>query len=1478
VKIHIPGLSNCDDFGDSLTINNDGNVCSTSAISADANDNKYKTTVDITPPTQLLPSSSAPADTDAISTIENINGTTSNRIYKYEVELFDDSDLVYDRCEIINKQGELGKHVTYVDHAVPDTADISDELGTDSGGFGASDLLTTKSNGKRGKLVTNGDIHTCSFYLLNNEWIGALTIEVAFQRTNPGNLDKLVMAQVLLLYKPHISDPPRTADQTGRLRDCIIQYHDACVHNSDDTEFTSKYFLRDGTSCGSDTDGDDSSADKGDINLQLSCLFLDERYKVNDASGTTVLKDEIGAVDLVVEGINLQSKYSRFYNGMVMSADNVPFTKVLFDDMTRGGDRTHTVKANDPNAAVDFSNKGVKDDYLSYTNVVTGPDFNRSATVAVKSDLNDEFSCSASNSYAQCYAQYTMVHMLQLKYTDLPQFSNSYIGCASCEPLISITGDTEALDELVSTKIMLSVTDLPESNNIININGPNLDPANGGVKLLQPDPYKIDTLYNDITIDTYKLMTSGNVPPRSLDAPLQLAENFTFISVYNGTDLPNAMLPLASQDCTSLTGLKVSDLGLESPTNTGDRALLSRYEVLFAACTITVPDNSFAAPYLIRYRDGAEGASGDATIYQVDGRYLKIGSVSLQYDRTAYSPSVLAEGNGITVVGTEIKLTVKKSAYSPSVSDVDQQNSAISFQVTAVGSTASHLEYLNGESAYSFTTHPTNDQATTWTLQSNAYCTGSINVDIADQTPGQEFNVYKAKIPCARMSSTTPITDEVKLKFQFHARLDLEDDVLTASAAYEQNNSMTPSAFFGTCSNDNELTPTTASGCTITDLDFTDADNNGVFDLYEEGKTTTKGTAINTGMATLAACSTTNADTSTDYIRTFSLAMSYLRDMNVKDAFSDVTRYCDSQLFTMTINREKTATIVAATIENIALQRAVLVKDIGWVQDTGCGSTDYYRLYVLLESVDGDARDGGGAYVASRLSKVQDQSSTAQLKVYTVDGETVLSSLEEIDVTNAQGAVASGAENGNHFKLQGECVLVNDEGVCMVDTTVDTVFDGSSWSDYSKQFTTSVVITGVYNFQAVATNVEITLRYVACPATDDSNDQIGKVVLALQSDCADELTEGFTAQSELQSLAQPDAASGTALWNANGATYTNLTSAVSASVHFDCKKAYSDDFIKIKGSIHQLGSTCTSITMDPKLSAYDPTCALTLDSLSSAWSVDSINITLVRKISGESDVEARLCYRQTNDAACSVDQTEISGETLNQFDGSTYNADGQPFRPYQLCCADTNAKDGDVYWTSRDKPSLNTTEATQLVSAHGSDFLTVFIPLNALGQFPADEFEVRYDVILKNSNMRRHLRATHALRSSDGSVTSASIGGVEILEPEVTAASTQDEPAPNAPEQPVEENVAGSSSSTESSSEKPWYGFGVIEESAVAGLWVIAVVVWLVILFAAYELFAWALRLCDVGAPSAFSSMSSSRTSYAPVSNPVGERFTNLRY
>lgn len=1467
VKISLPGTSACSTLG----MEEVSSQCVRSLVTDGSDD--YRTASDITPPTQLLANADKPANSSAIHSIPHIGATGSNRILTYEVELTDtDYTDGYSRCEIINLAGkELGKHITYVEQNEPDAEDGSPSQ--DIQDFRDIDESIDKSDhGKRGKLTSIDNTHKCTFYLLNNEWIGAVDIQVGFERTDISSTRaNIIKAKLSLAYKPTADDPQRTGDQTQRLRDCVIQYKSPCVQE------TSEYFLRDSTegcSGANEKTGTVSITDKGDISLQMSCIFLDERYKVADVSGTNLLLG-VGGVNIGIEGIPLQSKYDSWHvsGDNVMSASNVQLHKIAYGDrMTSGKTLSHVVGGN---TAADFSNKGVKDAYLKYTSAVTY--MSKSTNDAEKDDLDADYKCDQSN--YNCYAQHVLEHTMQIKYAQLPQFSTSYIGCgAGCDPLVTITGISGAVNGKISTKIELSINDLPESNNIIEIPGPKLDSR--GDQIEDPGWLRLTKLYDISSTTDYLLKTSGNIAPRSLDAPLQVAENFTFTSEHpdGSGQFANPMAALVSntvpnQNCKSLVDLVVSDLALD-PT--------ARYQTLFAQCFLEVPTNAFGAPYVVEYRKGNGASNGEAgalTIYENDGRKLYFGNYELDTDfNDETDDSVWGSGN-VVVVGTAITIKVRKFAYRVSLNGDNQKDEAINFAITTVGSTYSgHLENTPVTRA----TAAGNGDFIEWTLQSNELCTGSININIEDKTLYQSFQVYKATIPCARMSAIAPITDSVDLKFIFDASLDLEDDVLTASATYQKDNDMTASAFFGTCGTDNALVKTENGACVDTDLSFTDVGNDGVFKLVESGSV---GTDEGAGMSTLTACSTTNADTSTDYIRTFSLAMSYLRDMNVKDAFSDVTRYCDSQLFTMTINREKTATIVAATIENIALQRAVLVKDIGWVQDNNCvqDSTDYYRLYVLLESVDGDARDGGGAYVASRLSKVQDQSSTAQLKVYTVDGETVLSSLEEIDVSGAQGAIASGAENGNHFKLQGECVLVNDEGVCMVDTTNDNVFDGSSWSDYSKQFTTSVVITGEYNFQAVATNVEITLRYVACPATDDSNDQTGQVVLALQSDCADELTEGFTAQSELQSLAQPDAASGTALWNYKGTNYTDLTSAVSASVHFDCKKAYSDDFIKIKGSIHQLGSTCTSITMDPKFSAYDSTCALTLDSLSSAWSVDSINITLVRKISGESDVEARLCYRQSNDAACSVDQTGISGETLNQFDGTTnFNKEGKPFRPYQLCCADTNAKDGDVYWTSRDKPSLNSTEASQLVSAHGSDFLTVFIPLNALGQFPADEFEVRYDVILKNSNMRRHLRATHALRSSDGSVTSASIGGVEILEPEVTAASTQEEPAPNAPEQPVEENVAGSSSSTESSSEKPWYGFGLIEESAVAGLWVLAVVAWLVILVAGllliYESIAFVVRQCGGDAPSAFSSMSSSRTSYAPVSNPVGERFTNLRY
>lgn len=1465
VKISLPGTSaSCSTLG----MEEVSSQCVRSLVEDGSDD--YRTQSDITPPTQLLANANKPANSSAIGFIPDIGSTGSNRILTYEVELTDnDYTDGYSRCEIINLAGkELGKHITYVEQSVPDAED--DSPSEDIVGFRDDDESLDKTDhGKRGKLTSSGNTHTCTFYLLNNEWIGAVDIQIGFERTDISTTRaNIIKAKLSLTYKPTADDPQRTGDQTERLRDCVIQYKSPCVQTS------SKYFLRDSTegcSGANENTGTVSVTDKGDISLQMSCIFLDERYKVADLSGTNVLLG-VGGVDIGIEGIPLQSKYDSWHvsSDNVMSASNVQLHKIAYSDrMTSGKILSHVV--GDGNTAADFSNKGVKDAYLKYTSAVTY--MSNSTNDAVKNDLDKDYGCSSSN--YNCYAQHVLEHTMQIKYAQLPQFSTSYIGCgAGCDPLVTITGISGAVNGKISTKIELSINDLPESNNIIEIPGPKLESR--GNQIENPDWLRLTKLYDISSTTDYLLKTSGNIAPRSLDAPLQVAGNFTFTSEHPGTNAafstPMAALvsnTIPNQNCKSLVDLVVSDLAL-NPT--------ARYQTLFAQCFLEVPTNAFGAPYVVEYRKGNGASNGEAdalTIYENDGRKLYFGARALDStfnDKT--DDSVWGSGN-VVVVGTAITIRVQKYAYKISLNGVDQKNVAIKFNITTSGSAYSgHLE----DTPIARETAADNGDFVDWTLQSNALCTGSILINIADQTEFQGFQVYKAKIPCARMSAVEPITDSVNMKFKFDARLDLEEDKLFASADYQNNSDTTVEAFFGTCGSGNQLSKTNSVGCNSTIFDFTKTDvSKDTFQLVVKDSTT-DGTAAASGMATLKACSGTSiTDTSTDYIRTFSLAMKYDRDLTSKTGFDtdSSTTYCDSQQFTMTINRKKTATIVAATIQNVDLVRAVLVKDIKWVKKgeldstQDCPNVNDYRLYVLLQSVDGDARDGGGAYTNSELTQVQDQSSSAKLQVFEKSGKTVLDALAEIKF--GSGGATAVTHHGNHFKLQGTCVTIDDVNECDLSKSND-------WSDYSKPFDTEVVITGKYNFQAVATNVKITLNYVACPVLDDSNDQEGQIVLALQSDCADEIRTGLDAQSVLQSLAQPAAANGAALWEyANANSYT-IASAENAGVHFDCKKAYSDDFIKVQGSIYQLGSSCTSAKMDPKEElTFDPSCALTDDSDSTDWTVDSINITLVHKTSG-GDVEARLCYRESG-GACTMEATSISSQALDQFDGVTdFNKAGKPFRPYQLCCADTMAKDGDVYWTSRAKPSLNALNASALVSAPGTDFLTVFIPLNALGQFPADTFEVRYDAILKNSNMRRHLRATHALRSSNSGAKSASIGGVEILEPEVVAASTQDAPAPNAPEQPVAENVAGSSSSTESSSKKPWYGFGVIEESAVAGLWVIAVVVWLVILFAAYELIALVVRQCGGDTQSVFSSMSRSRTNYAPVSNPVGERFTNLRY
>jgi len=1465
----------------------DGYNGCTATLPEDGTDS-FANSLAIQPLTQLLAYDS---DRTTGSTISS--AVSAARVVKYQVNLTDDStDYGYRRCEVKNTGGALDKYVSYLKQASPHNPTGSPP-NSDMQSFQDNNGVDDSTHGLRAKLSKHGDVYTCEFTPLNNEYIGGVEIMVAFERDSTvGNTkNALVKAKLALEYSPSASDPDIASDQSGKLRDVIIQYHAGC-------KSAGAFYAKDGSSCDSgQIVSATSDALEDTINLKVNMQFIDTRYKVVDVGGTDKLSTLngdtsspfLGSIDLNIEGIGLQEKYMSWNTGAnAWSVSGLTWSPVTFSKMKRESDTVlHNNKANDPAAdaaAVDFRNRGKAGLLLEYTNAITNMPNNGTVLDA---DLDADVTCGSGTFAApvgNCYAQYLIDHIVSIQYGGMPHFQPSYIAsCAYCDRIMTISA-TDGSQKYIDTKVALSILDLPTAPNSIEISGPKLDRIAASPNMKGGEFKRLTELYN-VGVNSYILQkddgNSGEELPTSLDDEVIIRTKFVFASIHpdGSTVISSAMafVETGDKNCAGLYNLKAYELGTDLQTH---------YTRIFnTECYLQIPQYYFGTQYQIDYRASEAGAADQIIVNEVDDRTISIGGQSLGFT-TRQSVVGLT---GVTAIATTINLPLAKTLPDVTIpagfANPGQplKDQAITFNITEEGGQNALVTAVK-----SVTTSTENGATQNIQLTSNDKCTDTIDINLMDATEYQSFAVYLARIPCSRMSSVDPIEDSVDLKFDFSASLDLKTDVFKVHAVSSNHNDYQIEAFFGTCAADNSISLTAngvcTKGTTAGTIKFVEDNNNNDGDYRllpgDEADSSKDGTADGNGVKTLGACST-NTEVGNNYVSKFNVAMQYSRTAD--SAFNSATvNYCDDQEISITINRVYGATIVAATIQNVPLERAVLIQDIKWVPgaDAGCSGTDgsgadAFRLVILLQSRDQDGRSN--SWSASVLKNVQMDPAAENKNSMSVG---VASASDSSKLFNPEGNINdnsfTGSSTGSYFKLDGQCVTIADEASdCVVDTS--GVQSGGTWSDYSREFTATAVVTGDYNSQDVDTLFKLTMKYEQCPIADEAT-LSGKIVLALKSECYDD-DALQTASPSIQSISQ----------DGSLVRWTDPTAAMPTGVNLDCTVAYSDDVLKVEGNLFSIDDEiCVNDAMSDPGSASNAdysNCGLTSDRLlntvSSDWTPIKAVAKLIQKdVNGQELRQVDLCTSEAN-APCSIvtdsDSKVKVGSHAFVLKGDL--TDGQPFSPFLACCQDiTNANETDgTQWTRTH--TLAGGDAAGLVDV-GSDYLHYWVPLAPLGQFPSDSFELEVTVTLENSNLnrRRHLRATHTLRSAQ--TQSASTHALQVVERSVSAdSSTQDAPAASAPEQPVAENVASSPSSTESSSEKPWYGFGLIEESAVAGLWVIAVVVWLVILFIAYELVAWALRLCGVDAlPSAFSASSMGPSSYTQVSNPVGERFTNLRY
>ena len=602
-------------------------------------------------------------------------------------------------------------------------------------------------------------------------------------------------------------------------------------------------------------------------------------------------------------------------------------------------------------------------------------------------------------------------------------------------------------------------------------------------------------------------------------------------------------------------------------------------------------------------------------------------------------------------------------------------------------------------------------------IQSTRKCVGQLDFQLEDQTPLQEFAIYRTRVACSRMSTET-LEDNVNIKYEYASTLDLASDTLTVVATHSENvhgratshgtctsaegvetaslladcgecldaegnvvdgdlaegaclapNTWTVdfkeeyevSAALGTCSADNEIEPKVDCAVTF---------------AADEGASTITGTSDDSGLETLIGCGTAAEDGDT-YIISYEVAMQYTRSPIPGAIFSDELKFCDHQTLVATINRAATASVTSSSIEQAGLKRAVIVKDIGWVDDCAAGE---FRLEVLIGVQDSDARLAEDAWTPTALTAAMvDASSSAQ----NPNNLAIVSDTVVVDAEKAE------------FKVSGACIAITE----CDSTGADSTTNGDSWQDFSSQFRTDLVVRGDFLEQSVDTQIQMTLNFQECPV-DGAAITEGAVRVALATSCADAQNDVTGPQRIFsQSIAQPLA----------DAHLTDASGADPAGLQYDCTAAYADDALTVDGYAFVGKADCSEAESDATLEGYNAECALLKPEADLAgtqqWSATSEVVTIIRYVT----VGFNPPYEESRTVIC---ESEAIGASADIAGLDAFN---------------TDAAAG---------------EALTCGTLLGTDLLTTKIPLMPLSKNPGDSFVVQYDVVLESGLVTRRLRAS----------------------------------------------------------------------------------------------------------------------------------------
>ena len=661
------------------------------------------------------------------------------------------------------------------------------------------------------------------------------------------------------------------------------------------------------------------------------------------------------------------------------------------------------------------------------------------------------------------------------------------------------------------------------------------------------------------------------------------------------------------------------------------------------------------------------------------------------------------------------------------------------------------------------------------------------------------------------------------------------------------------SAYFGTCDDSNNIVDPTGGfnkpgECTLdSDYKFI-SDGDTKLQLKDNN-----GSDVSNGLQTLIDCAKSSGvvedinratvPARASYIITYQLAMQYVRKTHNADAFGATLKYCDDQTFTATIDRDATATVTAAQIKAAGLNRAVIVQDIGWIGSTDVGSEcnqDFYRLEILMKARDSDAR--GSTWVDSKLSRAMiDTASTARnpngLTIYASGMKTIVENpltvksmpprcndptktLENDCASTFDNTLNGGSateahvwspagdiflDEGNVFKVRGSCIKILE---C---SESDSNMNGDSWYDFSKQFVTDLVIRGEFLESPVDTKIQMTLNFRECPVTETAT-VTGDLRVGLRTECTDSQnpTTGFDRILH-QSIAQPNATK-------HVRTTYDIQNGDPTGLIYDCTSAFPDDVLRVSGFPFATVGGCDENEGDPNDGEFSEACGLYKSEYDKAveqgWDAQEVEVWIDRFDTSQGDARevsrTKLCEcdkrRTGGQTKCSVVGTNIAN--LDAFVTASSVSTSGKFKHYIACGTHgTQGKD-----SGKAIGNGNGQIASSTLIAEGDDLWKHQIGLMPLSAASADQFVIRYEVILQSSltRRRRRLRATQPIRVSaklkDGSASaSGHARGIKVMEmgSATPALPAPADPAPAAP-------VAQPAAEEEEEDETNWLLIGLL--------------------------------------------------------------------